>query len=261
MSRALHDDVGRWQAGLLSADELHARHPGPEVASALAAHRALQTLAAAPVPDAAPVWSQLAATLPARPASPPPRRFRRPVVVAVVAAVLAGPAVSYAAAPDAVRSGLRQVAELFTNRDDDVERRPAHPVSVDEPEGTTEEPAGDDRDVDARDPSPSTLRPDGSARANGDDPDDRPVVAPSDDPDEPAGDTSGTPDDDQPEEPDPADTDTDVPDSNDEPGDPDAPDAPDAPVVDLDRTEDAEGAEDPDASLDDVRAAAEPDDG
>lgn len=205
--RALHGDLARWQAGELSAAELRQRHPAADVDVALAAHARLLALADTPVPDAGAAWSRVAASLPTRGAPSRPRRLRRPVVAAIVAAVLAGPAVSYAAAPDAVRSGIRQVVDLFTDRRDDAPR--ARPVDPDEesdadvePDGTTVEPHTD---------VPATPQPaddGGSARepATTDDPD---VEATAGDSDEPAGD-DGAPVGDDGSSPD---TDDDAPDA------------------------------------------------
>jgi hypothetical protein len=190
MSRSLRDDVAAWQAGVLSADELRARHPGAEVESALAAHGALAALAAAPVPDADQAWSRLAATLPTQLAPRASRRFRRPVVAAVLAGVLAGPAVSYAVAPDAVRSGIRQVTDLFTDRDDDP--RPADPVPVDGPKDTTQEPGVE---VELTDPRPTADDRDGAGQnqvPGDDDPSDEGPAAGHDEPSDDRSPGTGT---------------------------------------------------------------------
>lgn len=237
MSAAERDDIAAWQAGALSAAELQARHPGPEVASALAAHAALVDLAGGPVPDAAQAWSRLAAALPAQPTISGPRRFRRPVVAAIVATLLAGPAVSYAAAPHAVRSGIRHVTDLFTDRHDE-EPRPADPVTVDDSQSPSDDPAVEIHPTDPAPPAgePDTRSNDGTERESS-------VDAPASDHDEPSDDTSPTADGDSP--------------------DADQPDAPAPTGGDDDRgapSPEVDGAEQPGGSIDPSFADARPGD-
>lgn len=206
MRRALRTDVARWQAGQLDAEQLRARHPGEAVDDALAAHAALGAFAHTPAPDTEQAWSRVAAALPARPAAAPARRLRRSVVAAIIAAVTAGPALAYAAAPDAVRSGIGQVTDLFTD-DADKEPRRADPEPVVEPGVTDEGPGAE----------PGSTDPEGRAEpagspALGDDADDDGAEAPSTDADEPDDDTAPggddtAPDDAEPDADDPARTD------------------------------------------------------
>lgn len=211
--RARRDDVACWQAGELSEDELRRRHPGSEVDDALAAHARLLAWAQAPVPDPALAWPQVAAALPAQ-GPRRSRRLRRPAVAAIVAAVLASPAVSYALAPDAVRSGIRQVADLFTDGRDD-RRRPDVGAESDD---TTVTPG----------PGATPRRPTPLPIADSSDPDASERYDPAHDPSTDGDDPT---DDDTPDHDDP---DTDEPDEN-APEPLEDPDGTEEPTDDADR--------------------------
>jgi hypothetical protein len=114
VSFPLDDDLARWEAGDLSLDDLRRRHPGEDVDALLALHGRLLALAEEPTPDAAAAWAVAMPTVFGPPAAPRRRRrSRRAVVAASIAAFLAVPTVSYAAAPEAVRSVVREVRDLL----------------------------------------------------------------------------------------------------------------------------------------------------
>ena len=144
MSRRLDEDLAGWEAGALPLDDLRRLHPDDDVDALVGLHERFSALAAEPTPDPAAAWAALAPRLtdPGSARVRPRRRSRRAVVAAVIASALAVPTVSYAAAPDAVRSVARQVRDLLPgSSDDDV--TPAH----DRPDGTgSTDPDGADHD-------------------------------------------------------------------------------------------------------------------
>lgn len=120
MRRPLDDDLQRWEAGELSLAEIEARHPGQDVEALVGLHARVARLGSHPVPDPEAAWELLSTRLEPRrseTARPRPHRSRRRVVAAVVAVVIAAPAVSYAAAPDAVRAVARDVTDLLPGGD------------------------------------------------------------------------------------------------------------------------------------------------
>lgn len=249
----LADDLARWQTGQLSADELRQRHPAADVDAVVAAHARVLTWAQTPVPDPEIAWARVTGALVARSGPPRPRRLRRSVVAAIIATAVAGPAVSYAAAPDAVRSGIRQVADLFTDRHDDGPRRADDAEREDttvEPEpgtGVAPPPVTGDSSLDA-----SELDRPGST--TNDDADDRPDTesspgSSSDDGDKPEVDDPDV-DGAAPEEPAADESETDDLDPSVEP------DASQPPSVETDGTE---ASEEPDDELSDLRLDAQPD--
>lgn len=120
MRRPLDDDLQRWEAGELSLAEIEARHPGQDVEALVGLHARVARLGSRPAPDPEAAWELLRTRLEPRrseTARPRPHRSRRRVVAAVVAVVIAAPAVSYAAAPDAVRAVAREVTDLLPGSD------------------------------------------------------------------------------------------------------------------------------------------------
>ncbi len=113
MNGRLAHDLARWEAGDLAVDEVARRHPGIDIVALTGLHARLSHLTEAPSPDPAVAWAAASTRIGAGSPSARARRFRRPAVIAVLAAVLAVPTVSYAAAPDAVRSTLHRVTHLF----------------------------------------------------------------------------------------------------------------------------------------------------
>lgn len=146
MRNRLASDLGRWEAGELSLVELEARHPGHDVGPLVGFHARMAALTREPVPDPEPAWAVLSAVLAAHPRAATRRRppSRRRFAAAIVAAMIAMPAVSYAAAPEAVRSIARHVTDLLPGGDD------ADPVAPDDDRPTTTStiPAtGDSREI------------------------------------------------------------------------------------------------------------------
>lgn len=146
MNRRLARDLARWEAGEASLDDLTRQHPHADLAALTALPTRLSHLGDAPTPDPTVAWASVATRLTARDvAAPRARRLRRPVVVAVIAAALAVPTVSYAA-PDAVRTTWRKVTDLIPGVDDSHPRSGddgTAPAAVPEPvgdEGTTLDP-------------------------------------------------------------------------------------------------------------------------
>jgi hypothetical protein len=145
MNHKLDRDLERWGTGELSLEQLQHLHPRQDVAALTGVHTALTSLLEAPVPDAEAAWSRMASQLPARPSvAVRSRRLRRPAIVAIMAGVLAIPTVSYAAAPDAVRSAVRTVTDLIPgvnndgahhDKDDDGPK----PATVDGQDDTADE--------------------------------------------------------------------------------------------------------------------------
>lgn len=147
MRNRLAADLGRWETGELSLVELEARHPGHDVGSLIGVHARMATLTSEAVPDPEPAWAVLSTVLAAHPRAATRRRppSRRRCVAAIVAAMIAMPAVSYAAAPDAVRAIARHVTDLLPGADD------ADPVAPDDNRSSTTStiPAkGESREVD-----------------------------------------------------------------------------------------------------------------
>lgn len=120
MRRTLDDDLQRWEAGELSLAEIEARHPGQDVEALVGLHARVARLGSHPVPDPEASWEMLRTRLAPRRSETArlrPNRSRRRAVAAVVAVVIAAPAVSYAAAPDAVRAVAREVTDLLPGGD------------------------------------------------------------------------------------------------------------------------------------------------
>lgn len=152
MNRRLANDLARWEAGDASLAELERRHPHADLSALTGLHARLTHLSGAPSPDPAAAWMTVAARLLDRGAVPDrSRRLRRPVVAALIAAVLAVPAVSYAAAPDAVRTAVQRVAELFPGVDDDG--RHSDGPDDDAPPTTTSGPGTDQHSTDEQPPT------------------------------------------------------------------------------------------------------------
>lgn len=146
MRNRLAADLGRWETGELSFVELEARHPGHDVGSLVGVHARMAALTDEPVPDPEPAWAVLSMVLVAHPRAANRRRppSRRRFVAAIVAAMIAMPAVSYAAAPDAVRAVARHVTDLLPGADH------ADPVAPDDegPSTTSTIPAtGESREL------------------------------------------------------------------------------------------------------------------
>lgn len=168
MRDRLGSDLGRWEAGELSLVELEARHPGHDVGSLVGVHARMAALTGEPVPDPEPAWAVLSTVLAAHPRAATRRRppSRRRFVAAIVAAMIAMPAVSYAAAPDAVRAVARQVTDLLPGADD------ADPVAPgdDHPSTSSTIPAkGESRELGEADEGTGT---DADEEQDRDDPDD-----------------------------------------------------------------------------------------
>lgn len=176
MRNRIADDLGRWETGELSLVELEARHPGHDVGALVDVHARMAALTDEPVPDPEPAWAALSTALAAHPRAATRRRTpsRRRFVAAIVAAMLAMPAVSYAAAPDAVRAIARHVTDLLPGTDD------ADPVAPDDDPPTTPTiPAkGDSRELDEVDEGTGT---DADEEQDRDDPDDGRDDAPAGD--------------------------------------------------------------------------------
>jgi hypothetical protein len=184
MNRHLARDLARWEAGDASLDDLARRHPRADVAALTALRTRLSHLGDAPSPDPAVAWASVASRLTDREvAAPRSRRLRRPMVVAIIAATLAVPTVSYAA-PDAVRSTWRKVADLVPGLDD------SHPRPGDDgtPPAAVPNPVGEHRSTsDPHQPSTGTQNStDARDNTSAEDPvadDDTPTaVVESDDP-------------------------------------------------------------------------------
>lgn len=114
MRRSLATDLARWEAGTLSASELEQAHPHEEIASLLAVHTGLSSLAAEPCPDPESGWAALRDRLPDHPIPlhrPASKRARRTIVAAVAAASLAGSSIAYAAGVEPVRRGVDAIVD------------------------------------------------------------------------------------------------------------------------------------------------------
>lgn len=143
MRNRLAGDLGRWETGELSLVELEARHPGHDVGSLVGVHARMATLTGQPVPDPESAWAVLNTVLAAHPLTATRRRppKRRRFVAAIVGAMIAMPAVSYAAAPDAVRAVARHVTDLLPGTDD------AGPVAPDDDRPSTIPAKGESREL------------------------------------------------------------------------------------------------------------------
>lgn len=166
MRRPLDRDLQRWEAGELSLAEIEARHPGQDVEALVGLHARVARLGSHPVPDPEAAWELLRTRLAPRRSETPrlrPHRSRRRVVAAVVAVVIAAPAVSYAAAPDAVRAVAREVTDLLPGGDGTD--RPELPVDDHRVPGATVPavPRGDvgDGDRDGEDDEPEQVDDEG----------------------------------------------------------------------------------------------------
>ncbi|HUP68436.1 MAG TPA: hypothetical protein VM142_01350 [Acidimicrobiales bacterium] len=174
MRNRLAGDLGRWEAGELSLVELEARHPGHDVGALVGVHARMAALTDEPVPDPEPAWAALSAALAAHPRAATRRRppSRRRFVAAIVAAMIAVPAVSYAAAPEAVRAVARHVTDLLLRADD------VAPDDDGPPTASTIPVKGDSRELDEVDEGTGT---DADEEQDRDDPDDGRDDAPAGD--------------------------------------------------------------------------------
>lgn len=174
MMRRLDHDLARWEAEEITLEEVARRHPGASISAVTGLHARLTSLADAPSPDPSAAWTAVTKRLPTGPPTARSRRLRRPVIAALVASLLAIPTVSYAAAPDAVRSAVRRVADLFPGTDD---ARGGEGVDDDITPTTASEPSGGDPDPSSG-PHPGTTADDddGDSDAGDSDDDDDPAV-------------------------------------------------------------------------------------
>lgn len=179
MRNRLADDLGRWEKGELSLVELEARHPGHDVGALVGVHARMVALTDQPVPDPEPAWAVLSTALAAHPRVATRRRqpSRRRLVAAIVAAMIAMPAVSYAAAPDAVRAVARHVTDLLPGADD---ADPVAPIGDGPPTTPTIPAKGDSRELDEVDEGTGTGS-DADEEQDRDDPDDGRDDAPAGD--------------------------------------------------------------------------------
>lgn len=180
MRNRLAGDLSRWETGELSLVELEARHPGHDVGALVGVHARMAALTDEPVPDPEPAWAALSTVLEAGPRAGTRRRqpSRRRLVAAIVAATIAMPAVSYAAAPEAVRAVARHVTDLLPGTDD------ADPVAPDDngPPTTPTIPAeGDSRELDEVGELDEGTETDADDKQDSDDPDDGRDEAPAGD--------------------------------------------------------------------------------
>lgn len=105
----LEDDLARWEADLLSLEELEARHPEEDVRGLVELWARLQAEGQRPAPDPAAGWAVLEPLLEPRQRVVVPlwrKRVVRRAVVLVAAAVLGVGAVAYAAGPEGLRRGV-----------------------------------------------------------------------------------------------------------------------------------------------------------
>ena len=147
MSRRLHRDLARWTAGEMTLEDLESRHPHAEIPAMAALHGHLTALTDSPTPDPETAWASVSAQLAGRVSAPArATRLRRPVVAAIVAAVLVGPTAAYAAAPDAVRSVVGAVTALLPGVDA-TGHQPADdnpvPTTVSDPPAANHEDGGE----------------------------------------------------------------------------------------------------------------------
>lgn len=80
-------DLGRWEAGEISAEELERLHPDAAIRALVALHERLSTITDEPVPDADPAMERMLAELPDR-ARRAPRRGSRVLLLAATAVLL-----------------------------------------------------------------------------------------------------------------------------------------------------------------------------
>jgi hypothetical protein len=101
----LEEDLALWEAGLLSLEEVEARHPEDDVRGLVELWARLQAEGRRPAPDPEPGWAALEPLLEPRGAvmSPWRRGTVRRTLVLVAAAVLGLGAVAYAAGPEGLR--------------------------------------------------------------------------------------------------------------------------------------------------------------
>lgn len=179
MRNRLAGDLGRWETGELSLVELEARHPGHDVGALVGVHTRMARLTDEPVPDPEPAWAVLSTALAAHPRATRRRQpSRRRFVAAIVAATLAMPGLSYAAAPDAVRAVARHVTDLLPGAEG------ADPVAPDDdrPSTTSTIPAqGEPRELDEVHEVDEGTGTDSDEKQDRDDPDDGRDDAPAGD--------------------------------------------------------------------------------
>lgn len=106
-------DLGRWEAGEISPEELERLHPDAAVRALVALHERLSTITDEPLPDADPAMERMLAQLPDR-ARRAPRRGSRVLLLAATAVLLTA---SMAVAVPGLRSSVsglaRSVGGLF----------------------------------------------------------------------------------------------------------------------------------------------------
>ena len=113
MSRPVVRDFGRWMAGELDVAELERAHPGVGFEELADLHHRLAALAAVPVSDPEAGWERVRHGLGPQLAPRRSLRARRGIVAGAIAAIVAGPGIAYAVAPEAVRDAISDVVDAL----------------------------------------------------------------------------------------------------------------------------------------------------
>lgn len=153
----LEEDLARWEADLLSLQELEARHPGEDVRGLVDLWVRLQAEGQRPAPDPAAGWAALEPLLEPRAGAVVPlwrRRAVRRAVVLAAAAVLGVGAVAYAAGPEGLRREVNGTVVRIVQFLEPGGSGPS-PSSPGEDRSDRSGPGSDDRRGQAEDEGPS----------------------------------------------------------------------------------------------------------
>ncbi|HXF57674.1 MAG TPA: hypothetical protein VNO34_08935 [Actinomycetota bacterium] len=154
----LEEDLARWEAELLSFEELEARHPGEDLRGLVDLWARLQAEGQRPVPDPAAGWAALEPLLEPRTGAGVPlwrRRVVRRAVVLVAAAVLGVGAVAYAAGPEGLRREVNGAVVRIVQFLEPGGRGPSPSSPVDDRSGRSGPGSDDDRRGQEEDEGPS----------------------------------------------------------------------------------------------------------